>query len=43
MSLLNLDLSPLGEALLIWLDGDEDEMDEVLADTGWEPSLAEEK
>jgi hypothetical protein len=42
MSLLNLDLSPLGEALLIWLDGDEDEMDDVLADAKWAPSLPEE-
>ena len=39
MSLQELDLSPLGDAFLLWLEGDEDEMDEVLADREWVPSL----
>ena len=42
MSLLTVELSLLAEALLLWLDGDEDEMDEVLEDAAWEPTdLAE--
>ena len=40
--LVEVDLSPLGEALLLWLEGEEEEMDEVLDDREWVPSVSAE-